>query len=483
MSYVKKLIRYFNKCYESKTYHEWTENEFLVILDHFFYTSYDENKFRYAMLQAVETYPRDCAIMIYLSKYYCLKKNYKKSMRIISSKNIDIAPEYEGPICALKGDIYRAMRHYDTAIKWYRKAMNFEESRMSAYHLAHCYYSLGHYDKALEYFKTFYRMIPEEKLSEADDVIYDMNKCWEKLGNSQDAVNFYQSLVYGSQPFSAAAWFSLAVNYLVLNNYKEAERALKYSVAINPDSSSAYFNLGNIYSQTGQYDLSAKMYDEVIRLEGEDSLTVLYKGESLYYAGRLNDAIKCFHKSLFLNSGSAEANYWLAQCYYVMYDNKKSMQYVEKAIRIDSSNPDYYNLRGNLRMLAEDNVGARIDLSKSVSLQPSNADNVIDYVHFLISTGEPKESMEPLYEAIQINPNDARLHFLVGISEYYRGAKQEAYVSIANTISTFNFDSDTADAINAKKNIIQDIRDYYPDLLEDSNMREVLGDFMNLNQS
>ncbi|MBP5781983.1 MAG: hypothetical protein J6W04_00410, partial [Bacteroidales bacterium] len=71
----------------------------------------------------------------------------------------------------------------------------------------------------------------------------------------------------------------------------------------------------------------------------------------------------------------------------------------------------------------------------------------------------------------------------VGISEYYRGAKQEAYVSIANTISTFNFDSDTADAINAKKNIIQDIRDYYPDLLEDSNMREVLGDFMNLNQS
>ena len=74
MSYVKKLIRYFNKCYESKTYHEWTENEFLVILDHFFYTSYDENKFRYAMFQAVETYPRDCAIMIYLSKYYCLKK-------------------------------------------------------------------------------------------------------------------------------------------------------------------------------------------------------------------------------------------------------------------------------------------------------------------------------------------------------------------------------------------------------------------------
>ena len=124
------------------------------------------------------------------------------------------------------------------------------------------------------------------------------------------------------------------------------------------------------------------------------------------------------------------------------------MQYVEKAIRIDSSNPDYYNLRGNLRMLAEDNVGARIDLSKSVSLQPSNADNVIDYVHFLISTGEPKESMEPLYEAIQINPNDARLHFLVGISEYYRGAKQEAYVSIANTISTFNFDCGKSSAIS-----------------------------------
>lgn len=151
---------------------------------------------------------------------------------------------------------------------------------------------------------------------------------------------------------------------------EEYLNTLKYTA----DFPSGKFNLGNYYSNAGDYIKAEKFYNDAIKTDSmfypaKSNLALLY-----YNNGELNKAEGLFLDLIKKHPEYTEGNYYLGLLYAEQQRYKEAAEVLEKATRNNNVTPRiYYNL-GLIYQYLNDEVKSETALKKAYSLSPDDFD-------------------------------------------------------------------------------------------------------------
>ena len=186
----------------------------------------------------------------------------------------------------------------------------------------------------------------------------------------------------------------------VLNEYLQT---LNYTA----DFPTGKYNLGNFYSNKGDFDKAEKFYNDAIRadslfLPAKSNLALLY-----YSDGKLKEAENFFLDLIRNHKEYTESEYYLGLLYAEQKRYKEAAEILEKATQKPNVNPRiYYNL-GLIYQYLNDEKKAESSLLKAYSVSPNEFDVIYAMADFYIKSGNYKKAMKYAEELIVKFPTNS----------------------------------------------------------------------------
>ena len=176
-------------------------------------------------------------------------------------------------------------------------------------------------------------------------------------------------------------------------NYNRVIGEYLNSLKYTADFPTGKFNLGNYYSNTGDYQKAEKFYNNAIKsdsliYEAKVNLAMLY-----YNHGELNKAKNLFLNIAEHNTGFKGSYYYLGLLTAEQKKYKEAAGYLEKAAKQKNPNPRvYYNLGLVYQYLKEQKKAEEI-LLKGYSKMPENFDMIYALSDFYFKSGNKKKAL------------------------------------------------------------------------------------------
>ena len=215
-----------------------------------------------------------------------------------------------------------------------------------------------------------------------------------KAGRYTDAVEHFKEYIWAN-PNDPAGHHSLGMAYCQLGEFARAIDPFLLALRLGPEFAEVYQTLGTVYSELEQHDKAASAFQNAIRLEPDNTDNHCGLATSLLKLNKPADAMRSAENALKLKPDSAEA-YLLLGC----------------ALHCDSAT------------FAE----AAAAYQKALQLQPDQFIALGNLGDVNLQMGKVEEAQDALIKAGNINPNDPKLHALLG-QVYLRLNKRDSALS------------------------------------------------------
>jgi len=206
--------------------------------------------------------------------------------------------------------------------------------------LAEMYFERGKYEAAADHLETVLSMIKDKE--ESKPWMYKLGISYEKIGRWSDALRIWESYrkLY---PFERVYEMRFRVGRAQLNigNYEEARRELEL-VCNDTDNrwiDDAYFELGRLYFDTGEYEKVRKIYGKLMIEYPASKLVsdvVLSRGKNRYrlkdYRGAI-EILTSFMKKFSSDKKLWEAAYITGMSYKELGNWQKAAHYLQRSIK------------------------------------------------------------------------------------------------------------------------------------------------------
>ncbi len=188
----------------------------------------------------------------------------------------------------------------------------------------------------------------------------------------------------------------------------EYQRTMEYSM----DFSFAGLNLGNMYTNLGQYDKAEVYYKKAVEVD-EDYIPAKINLAMLYNSlGRNNEAISIFNDVVKAHPDYYEAYYSLGLLLVEMKKYDEAVEYIGKAAEyIPDRARIHYNLGLLQHLLKRDNEAEK-SLINALAIEPDNFDFLYALADFYISRNElqkAKNQADRIQALYPLNPQGIQL--------------------------------------------------------------------------
>lgn len=175
------------------------------------------------------------------------------------------------------GKIYFLREEYDKAIDAFEFsiAINSENSYYSIYAIANCYFNIGNYERAEEYYQQIHEIYPETV-----DPLFHMGMCCVNRGNDDQALEH----------------FTKALATVTENSEEQAQ---------------IYSQLSLIFSRKAQHEKAIAYVDQALRIFPDNTELIIMKGHELLHQGFYNESNTLFLKALTLKPEQTERSLFL----------------------------------------------------------------------------------------------------------------------------------------------------------------------------
>jgi tetratricopeptide (TPR) repeat protein len=171
-------------------------------------------------------------------------------------------------------------------------ATDFERLGDNHFQLGNLNMAFIQYDKAL-------RLDPDQAR-----LRYKMGLLFVKKGLLEDALTVFQEIVKRDASY-ALAYEGMGQVYLKMNNFKEAENHLRYSLTLNPQIWQSHNFLGMLYDRQQRFDEAIAEYKTAIALKPDQGWLFNNVGMSYFLKGEHERALEAFREAL--QRGAANA--------------------------------------------------------------------------------------------------------------------------------------------------------------------------------
>jgi tetratricopeptide (TPR) repeat protein len=215
---------------------------------------------------------------------------------------------------AFKADIYYDLKQSDSALKYYKKALDNEKSVILLWKkIILLNFDKKDYKEAIKTGELTLEYFPNEP-----EIYFYMGIAWVQLKDQKKAAEVL-------------------------------ETGLKYVVNNKPLEQQYYSNLAECYNDLAEYAKSDENYDKALKIDPNDAIAL---NNYAYYLSlrktRLDDAEKMSKKSMVLNPNSAANLDTYAWILYLQGDFKNAESYILKALSFSPADPDILEHYGDI---------------------------------------------------------------------------------------------------------------------------------------
>lgn len=218
-----------------------------------------------------------------------------------------------------KGNVHFKQENFEEAISAYNKAIQIDPSFGWPYsNLALAYFTQGKYTEAILLYQKSIELLNSNK---------EKALSWNGLGNVYRCVNDYANAVIAYRKAAeldtdtagmrdavdyfqvdeglktAKAWNELGELFFKMRSYADAANAFNKAIELEPESGTAYSNMGRVLTFQGQFPESIKFLEKSIELFNEDKEKAVAWNRLGNVYRKLNNydsAIKAYQKAMIL---------------------------------------------------------------------------------------------------------------------------------------------------------------------------------------
>lgn len=385
-----------------------------------------------------------------LSETYYAQSDYRRA-RDTARKAIELDPANPNGYNDL-GNALHGLERYEDAIEQYEQVIELDAEAHFAYHnIANSYESLGDTDKALAYYGRALEIEPDYAISyyrRASLYHYTLND------PHKAALDYITYLEHEPKDFDG--YMGLARTYVLLDKAKEAKEAFEEALELRDDEPNAlnelgniyysdedyvraerlylasleadpdfkwgYFNLGNLYAYVrSDPDTAADYYEKTYKIDPEYPNAIVELSLLEVRRSEWNDAIGWLMRGKKLTPDDAFWSYYLGYAYDEKATQKRNegktraaqryMATAEKHLleagRLNPSNPDTYNLLGNLRLNNGEPEKAVPHYKKALELNEDHQFATVNLASALRTLGQYEDAETYFKRTLELDPDYA----------------------------------------------------------------------------
>jgi len=276
----------------------------------------------------------------------------------------------------------------------------------------------------------------------------------------QDQFKFFNRITLLSEN-SFAAYNNLGVLHLDRHNFSEAEKLFKKSLSINPDFPEARLNLARFYYLKNDFSRAVGLTKGVLEDYPHNYTAWNFLGTFYFKQKEYARAEDCYRKAVQINPGFgpgwvdlynfysaqgrdqearkieqrlsrvdpfalAEIFFTQSQGFVKQGDTDRALSEIDRAIKLNAGNSNYYNLKGHILKAKGDLEGAFYQFKTAIELAPRNWEAYNNLANLYALAGD-FESADLYYrKALRLNGNFANLYFNLGLLYFESGRLPEA---------------------------------------------------------
>ena len=345
-------------------------------------------------------------IHYYLVKTEIALKNYRQAQRLI--EELEESRYNPAELYWLLGERYlNRDGHFDSAqfdvaqeLIARARELGFGGEQQSR-DLAHAEFGLENYQRAVELLAE----VSEDLYRDSDYSI--LGRSHKVLGNSREAINYYERLIV-RDPGDAGAHLDLAKVYMDIDEVDQAIDVLERGLERSPDVTSLRSLLGQAYYKAGDYLAAQEKFDNVLETHPHNFEAHFYKGLIYLDQEEYDSANESFEEAVRYNPTYVRAYIELGKLALEQDNPYRAISRLTRAIEI---NPDYsvgYYHLGRVYYEIEMYQSAREELRKAEVRNPDipEASELMEEVENIIEELdedelEEEEIEEEIEEALE----------------------------------------------------------------------------------
>jgi|GEM_PF-3880920 len=206
--------------------------------------------------------------------------------------------------------------------------------------------------------------------------------------------------VIDANPYATYVWYSLGHLYYHQCRYAEARMAYEYAYLIDPMFEQAYRHYVSVSLDTCSYKKALQAYSEMIEkftLKAEDFISI---SDCYVHFKDYDRSIKFLDFATKKDTMNPEVYAKIAETYMAKGTHSFCINYINKAIRLDSTNESYHLLKAEALYKLDRKDEAQLCFREATHLSPMIADTWTDYAKVQISSGDYQAALYTLDTAM-----------------------------------------------------------------------------------
>lgn len=225
--------------------------------------------------EATQRYPDHQLLMESAAYSHAQQERFDEAVALYN-RLLDIDP-YSAFYWEELGKIYFRREEYDKAIEAFEFviAINGDECYYALYAVANCYFNIGNYERAEEYYHTIHERYPETV-----DPLFHMGMCRVNRGDDDGALDF----------------FTQALTTIPEGSEEQAQ---------------IYSQISLIFSRKGLHDKAVTYTEEALKICPNNTELIIMKGHELLCQGRYEESTELFLEAITHDAGNVERSLFL----------------------------------------------------------------------------------------------------------------------------------------------------------------------------
>ena len=258
----------------------------------------------------------------------------------------------------------------------------------------------------------------------------------------QEARALY-SRICEQDPNDYDAWLTFGGLSGQLNQYRDAEQALKKAVRLRPDVFEGHFNLARLYELTQRLPDAAAHYQQCLRLQPQALNVYLALSPIMAQLGRLADAENLCRDGLKIDAGNPSLHNNLGIILREQKRYDEALSCFERCLQLVPPNAGIYNNVGNVHLAMKQYDEALAAYQRALELDADSLHTLESLGYFYKRQGRLEEALSYFDRVLARTPDAAgvrwnRCHVLLLSGRFKEGwADYEARFETVETIRQF----------------------------------------------
>ena len=196
--------------------------------------------------------------------------------------------------------------------------------------------------------------------------------------------------------------------------WHDSERLWNHALSIDPNSISAYINLGGAMRAQGKADEAIRYYGKAASLRRDVALPHWNLGDLFMQRGELDEAARSYRRVLEIDPQSVKGYQGLATVLARQGRFEEAVTLYFKAIDVDPNDARVHNDFGGLLNSMGEVEKALEQYRKAAELEPTRREPYFNLGNLMVRQGDLNQAIGYYQQALEVDPDYAEVHHNLG---------------------------------------------------------------------